>query len=372
MKIKSILLFCILLFAGFNLAAIELKLDQEYVVETEHYKEDYLFTGNYLEFKGAANDVFFLGKQIDFSGMSGLALTAVAEQVNVTGKTGNGIKAAARSITIDAKSTGTSFLAAETVTFEADSVMNGASFVGARKVQIKGKMTGDLYVGAGEVSINNEIHGNVEVWAGQLKIPEQGKIIGNLVYHSDHQLSEESAARVTGEIRFEQNEGGPFHDTFTDSYFDRSLWVSVLFKLSFAVLGFILLLLPATRMLDKQLTAKEVGLHSLWGLIPMFIYPSAFVISIILLITIPLAVSLLLAFVPILFVTKIVGLTVIGGFLANALNMATKSRFLFFLIGIILYSLLSLIPFFGFLLMIFVSSIGCGILLFALLKKKLV
>jgi hypothetical protein len=60
----------------------------------------------------------------------------------------------------------------------------------------------------------------------------------------------------------------------------------------------------------------------------------------------------------------------IGGFIANALNMNTKSRFIFFLIGVVLYSALSLIPIFGTVLMAFVSSIGCGLLLAALFQKK--
>jgi hypothetical protein len=370
MKLKSLLLVFVLLAASSNLFAVQLILDKDYLVETGNYNDDYLFSGDYLDFKGEANDIFFFGKQVNFAGTARLALISVAGEIDVKGKVGNGIKAAGRAITINAKSTGTSFLVGGTVVFGTDSEIKGDSFVGARKVLIKGPVTGELRIGAGEVSVENEIHGNVEVWTGQLKIPEGGKIEGNLVYHSDYQISEEEVSRVTGEIRFEQGEGGYFNDRFTDHDFDGSLWVSLLFKLSFAVLGFLLLLIPINRGLEKQLSLKEILSNSLWGLIPMFIYPSAFVISIVLVITIPLAVSLALAFVPVLFITKTVGITIIGGYIANRLNLASKNRFLYFLIGVMLYSLLSLIPFFGFFLMAFVSSIGCGLLLFSLLKKQ--
>ncbi|MBU2514965.1 polymer-forming cytoskeletal protein [bacterium] len=372
MKIKSILFLCILLVIGVNLAAVEVKVDHAHWVETERFNEDYLFTGNYLEFQGETRDLFAFAEQIDFSGKSSLALTAAARQIYVAGNVGNGVKAAGRTIIMKGTSTGTNFLGAESVIFESESQTTGDTFIGARQILVKGKISGDLYAGAGEVSIQNEIHGNVKVYAGQLKIEETGKIIGNLIYYSDHPLSIEEAARVTGNITFEKKEGGFFDDTYTDDIFNGTLIFSILFKLSFAILGFLLLLFPATRFLEKRLTHKQILSHSLWGLIPIFIYPTAFVISILLVITIPLAVSLLFAFVPVLFVTKIIGITAIGGFITNALDLRTKSRYLFFLIGIILYSLLSLIPVFGFLLMVFVSAIGCGIVLSALLQKRFV
>lgn len=370
MKLKSLVSAIILAVAGFNLLAAELKLDQDFLVETGRYQTDYLFSGDYLDFMGEANDIYFVGKRVNFTGTARLALISLAGETDVKGRVGNGVKAVGRTITINAKATGTSFLAGETVQIGTDGELNGDTFIVGRKVQIKGPITGNLRAGAGEVLIENEVRGNVEVWTGQLKIPEGGKINGNLVYHSDTQISVEEASRVTGDIRIEQSNGGTFDDTFTDRKFDGSLWVSLLFRISFAVLGMLILLIPVNRVLEQQLTLKEVLSHSLWGLIPMFIYPSAFVLSIVLVITIPLAVSLALAFIPVLFITKTVGITMIGGYIVSKLNLSTKSRYLYFLIGILLYSLLSLIPIFGFLLLAFVSSIGCGRLLFALLNKQ--
>lgn len=364
-------MLCTLLFWGLNLSAVELKRSDGNLVDTNRYEEDYLFAGESLEFKGEARDLFFLAEQIDFTGTSILALTGLAGEINVIGNVNNGIKAGARSIKINGNVKGTSFLGGEKVTFGQDSLTLGDTFIGARKVTILGKQTGDLYIGAAEISIQNEIRGDVNVSTGELNIPEQGRIIGNLTYHSDQELTADEASRVTGEIRFEKKEGGPFHDNFSDRFFSRSIWFTFLFKLSFIVFGLLILLFPVNKFLEKQHTRKEVLSHSLWGLIPIFVYPSAFVISIVLLITLPLAIALLLAFMPLVFVTKILGLTIIGGYLAESFNLNTTSRYLYFLIGGILYSLLSLIPVFGFLLLIFVSSVGCGLILSSLFNKKL-
>ena len=372
MRQKTSLLLCALLFWGFQVGAIELKLDQEEWVETQHYNEDYLFLGEQLTFEGEAKDLYFLAEQAHFQGKSTLAIHAAADEVTVAGTVGNGVKAAARRINLTGTVTGTNFMAAEKVTFAPESEITGDSFMAARKITISGKMTGDLYVAAGELSIQNEVHGNVKVFAGQLKIGEQGKIIGNLTYQSDHELSAEEVAQVTGEISFEKNEGGPFNDHFNDSDFGESVWFSILFKLAFIVFGLLVLLFPVNKHLEKRYTGREIRAHSLWGLIPIFVYPSALVISIILLITLPLALSMLLAFVPLVFVTKTLGLTMIGSLIATGLNLKSTSRYIHFLSGAIFYSILSFIPFFGALLLVFVTSLGCGLILSKLFDKKFV
>ncbi len=370
MKKRSILILCALLLFGLDANAIEIKTGSTELVETQRYEEDYLFSGNSLEFKGETKDLFFFGEQIDFSGKALLAITAAARNINVSGTVGNGIKAAGETVTITGNTTGTSFLAGETVTFDQESQTDGDTLIGARKVILKGKMTGDLYVGAGEMSIQNEIQGDVQIHTGQLTITEQGRIDGNLTYHSEHELSQEEASRVTGEISFEKTEGDFYSDRFDGDFFRKSIWFSFFFKLAFIVCGLLMLLFPATRILEEGFTQNEILSHSLWGLIPIFVYPTAIVISIALVITLPLGVALLLAFYPVMLTAKILGITMAGSFIADKLNINTNNRFLFFLIGVALYTALSFIPFFGFLLLLFVSSIGCGLIVFSLFNKK--
>ena len=370
MKTKIVLVLMLLLSIGFSASAVELKVNQDQLIETGKFTEDYLFQGEDLQFKGQARDLFFVGQQVDFTGDLALGLFAGGETVNVSGTVNNGVKAGARTINIDGLVTGTSFLGAEKVNWGPDSQAIGDTFIGARKVRLQGKMKGDLYVGAAEVSITNVIEGDVKIRAGQIKISEQGKIVGNLHYSSDEELSADEASRVSGEIIYSENDEGMFkgrHD-FKDR--DIPYGFMIVFKIALAILGFIILLLPVTKGLEKQLKLNEVLSYSLWGLIPIFMYPTIIVFSILLIITIPLAGTMLLAFVPLILITKTIGLTLIGGYLANQFNLNIRSRFLLYLIGIVLYSLLSAIPYFGFLLLIFVSSIGCGLGLTLLLNRK--
>ncbi|MBU2513494.1 polymer-forming cytoskeletal protein [bacterium] len=367
---KTILILIAILHVGLNLNAVVLKHEADELIESGQYEEDYLFVGNRLEFSGKAKDLFAFGETIDFSGTTTLAITTAAKLIGVSGSIGNGIKAAGQTITIEGKTTGTSFLAGDTILFGQKSQIDGDTLVGARKVTIKGKMIGDLYAGVGELSVQNEIQGNVNVYAGELTIPEPGRITGNLIYHSEHELRAEEAARVAGKITFEKTESSESFDRFNEGFFSVSFWFELFFKISFIIIGLLMLLLPATKAMEKRQTHKEVFSQSLWGLIPIFVYPSAIVISMVLVITIPLGIALLLAFFPIILTTKILGITLIGNLISNQLSLNINSRYLFFLIAAILYSALSFIPYLGFLLMLIVSSIGCGWITFSLFQKR--
>ncbi|MCP4294356.1 MAG: hypothetical protein GY786_01980 [Proteobacteria bacterium] len=366
MKLKRIITLFLALFAVASVSALELKIDDEILVESKQYNEDYMFSGSKLVFNGEANDLYaFVEEKVDFKGRTKLAIFAAGEEIEVAGVVGNGVKGAGQFITLNGEINGTSFLAGEHITFTGDSTTNGTSFVAAQSIQVRGPIMGDFYGAAGDVSIQNEISGDVHIYTGQLNITEQGKINGDLIYHSDHEISEEEAARVAGSITYNIDE----ENFFTEDDFDGWPWFPLIFKLSFAIIGFLILLFPVTKTLEKPLTEKSLLSYSLWGLIPIFIYPTMIVFSIVLVITIPLGIALLLGLMPLLFVTKIIGITLIGGLISRRLNLTSNSRYFFFLIGIVLYSILSFIPYIGALLMILVIATGCGTLLSSLIQK---
>lgn len=371
MKPRFIWLVMALLFFATSVSAVQLRIVDDDLTETRKYNEDYLFTGEYLKFMGEARDLFFFSREMTFSGKTDLAITGAARDVFIQGEVNNGVKAAAERVDIDGMVRGTSFLAGNDVTLGKNSQLMGDTFIGARKVTILGKQTGDLRVGAAEVSIQNVVEGDVTLYTGQLQIPEQGKIVGNLTYHSDHEISAEEAARVTGRVIFEKADHWFHKRDIDDAGIMPPVWAGVIFKVAFIIFGLLILLLPINRFLEGRFNRNSLLSHALWGLIPIFVYPSAFVVSILLLITLPMALVLLLAFLPVLFVTKVLGLTIIGGYLAERFNFSSKSRYLYFLLAAVPYSLLSFIPIFGMLLMVFVTAIGCGLLLSKVFNKNL-
>jgi cytoskeletal protein CcmA (bactofilin family) len=371
MKKIIIVILLILLLPVMNSGAVEVIMDKkEPVIVTEVFDEDYIFFGEKFEFKGRANDLFVFCQEINFSGRSNMALFAFAQQVTMAGETGNGIKSAAQIISISGDVKGTSFFAAEEVMIEKSSHIIGDIFSASRTFTVKGKLKGDLHAAAAEIDIQSEIHGNVHVYAGKLTIPENGKIIGNLIYHSDKEITQEEALRVTGEIKFEQEEKDFFDESFCDESHFIPFWLSIIFKISFILFGLLVLAFPVTTFLAKRFGFREIVSNTLWGLVPIFIYPTAILISIVMIITLPVAVTLIFGLIPLILVTKVLGLTLIGSFILTRFKPAARNRFLFFLTAAVIYSILTLIPVLGILLLALVTSTGCGYVLLSLFKKE--
>ena len=84
-------------------------------------------------------------------------------------------------------------------------------------------------------------------------------------------------------------------------------------------------------------------------------------------ITIPLAIIIILAGVPLILTTKVLGVTMLGQYLFKKFKWNNSKRFVYFLFGLIFYAVLNFIPVIAFISMIFFStsfSLTCIVILF--------
>jgi hypothetical protein len=100
-------------------------------------------------------------------------------------------------------------------------------------------------------------------------------------------------------------------------------------------------------------------------------YPAVVLVCFIMVITIPLAVMLLLAGVPLFFVANIIGTTLVGKQIAALFRWNVEKRHFLFLIGVPAGLILSMIPFVNFLAFIFFSALGWCVYVSFLLRKDL-
>ena len=340
--------------------------------ESGMFKEDYLFVGHELRFSGQAEDLVFLGKRLSFDGTTTLGMIAGCEKLIYSGMSGNGIIAGGMEVLIEGKITGNSYIGCHSFTLTEKGKIDGNLFVGCAKLAIDGTVNGDLYVGAGKVVINNEIKGNVTAYGGRIIIGEKGKINGNLKYYAKEKMSDESLARVTGTVVFDQKHGFD-KDGIFPAKFKKSMGFLICLALfiSFVVVGCLLLFLPAFRKLDHQKSGKIFWNTALWGLIPVLMYPAIILFCFVLVITIPFAFVLMLAFVPLFYIANIIGTTLLGKYLVTKFKWSVEKRHYHFLIGALVGALIALIPFVNFLWFLFVSSVGWGVYISFLFKKDL-
>lgn len=371
MKPKILLTILLTLLISGTAGAVEMVVHKEYHTETMKTGKDYIFMGRSLVFSGESEDLTFLGKDFDFTGKTKLGLTAFGEDIMVNGQVGNGITSAGENISIEGKIKGSNFLAGRRIVIQKGTVINGAVFAAAAEVIVRGKILGDLYTAAGKVTIEDTIQGNVKTHTGRLMITGDGKISGNLTYSSDKELSQEELAKVTGTVNFEKNKSRRGERFFAGSEFMKArTGLKVFFLVAFIASGFLLLFLPPTRVLENPRTGEKFWYTSLYGLIPLFMYPAVVVISALLVITLPLTGVLLLAMIPLSFITKVMGVTLLGQYASGLFKIKKNSRFIYFLLGLIPYAVIGFIPFLNILMAIFLYSLGFGLIISYVFKLK--
>lgn len=346
--------------------------DKTIQTESGIYNEDYLYLGYGLQFTGVAQDLVFLGKELTFSGKTTLGLISLCKTLVYSGESGNGIIAAGMNVVVDGKINDNSYIACKNLNINEKAVVNGNLFTGCARFTMNGKLNGDLYAGAGEIIINNEITGNVDARGGRIIFGKNGKINGNLVYSSREKLNEKDLSKVTGAVKYEEPHK---YDKGWNSFrkFEKPIGFLIGFGLfiSYIFVGIILLFLPAFRKLDAKQSPKGFWNTSLWGLIPVLMYPAVVLICFIMVITIPFAFVLLLAAIPLFFVANIIGSTLLGKYLVTVLKWNVTKRHYQFLIGTLAAAILSLIPFINFLTFIFISALGWGVYISYLFNKNL-
>ncbi|MCP4367490.1 MAG: polymer-forming cytoskeletal protein [Deltaproteobacteria bacterium] len=373
MKTKLFFGVLLIFFISMSAGAVEVVFDKDFKTENMEIEDDYIYLGRRLDFSGNTEDLIFMGRDLDFTGKTKLGLFAFGKAIMVNGKVGNGITSAGENISIQGEIKGSNFIAGRRIVIQEGAIVNGPIFTGAAELIIRGKVNGDLYVGAGKVTIENTVNGNINARTGRMMILGDGKVNGNLTYTSHKEISKEELAKVTGSVNFQNSKTSKAGQFFKSSGFWKySFIIKILFIVAFIASGLLFLFLPPTKVLENQRANDKFWLTSLYGLIPLFMYPALIVISALLVVTLPLSGVLLLAIIPISFITKVLGVTMLGQYLSGIFKIKKVNRFLFFLIGMVCLAIFAFIPFIKFLFAIFIASLGFGLITSHIFKLKTV
>jgi cytoskeletal protein CcmA (bactofilin family) len=335
------------------------------------FEDDYLYLGNELRFSGDAEDMIFLGKRMTFDGVARLGLIALCKDLIFTGKVGNGIIGAGMNMHIEGDVKDNNYFLCKSLHVSEKSVIDGNLFAACAKMYLNGVVNGDLYVGAGEVVINNQINGNAKIYAGRITIGEKGKINGNLTYASKEKLKPEVLKKITGTVQVDEKHKFETPEIARKNWLAFKAFFSIAMFVCFVIIGSLLLFLPVFTKLDANLHSERSFWYTgLRGLIPVLMYPAVVIVCFILIVTIPFALVLMLAAIPLFFFTQIIGLTLLGKYLSFKFKWNIKKRHLQFLTGAVAGVILSIIPAVNFLSTLFISGLGWGIFINFLFNRK--
>jgi hypothetical protein len=377
MNKKFFILLILIIAISATLFGIKLEKSDFKKAENSSFDSDYLFYGNELDFSGSADDLYFFGEKLNFTGDTNSSLTAFGKEIVINGKVKNNLMTGGISVNVFGEIDDTAFISGKNIEIQKNSIINGTLFIAGKNIILSGTVNGDVIIAGADFTIDGVINGDMRVYTGKINITNNGTVNGNLKYQSENELSKEEKSRIKKSIEF--NKSSRIAKKFNhvkEKDFDRFCKIGFfIFKffilITFIISGLLILLLPIMKNIEEERSSKRFWLSSLWGLLPILIFPAIVFLFFMFGITIPLAFLIILSGFPLLILSKILGVTMFGQYLFKKFKWNKSNRLLWFLFGLIFYAILNFIPFIAFISMIFFSSLGWGNIIEVLFNKKL-
>lgn len=237
---------------------------------------------------------------------------------------------------------------------EADRTVDTAVIFNGRAT-VEGTVREDLFVMNGDTEISGTVNGDVVVFNGDVAVLSGAEIGGDLVTQSTPQVEDGAT------IRGSQTNIATKFDYDVGAFAGRFVWW-LGYTVSVLILG--LLLLAFAPHLDEAVVETiraRLGSSIGWGVALFFLLPIAAILLLVTVVGIPLGLFVMLALALIYTIGYAVATHGVG-----RLVMRSSSRYVAFLIGLVILRALALIPVVGGLLWLLASVWGLGLLAVAI------
>ncbi len=318
----------------------------------------------------AARDAVVAGATLQINGNTGDDLIAAGGNVDVDGNVGGSARVVGGNIRINSKSIGQDLVVAGgTVYISADTVVNGDLLVAGGNVYVDGSVKGNVKFNGGNLNLNGAVGGNVDVHATQyFQLGSKADIKGSLNYTSPVEYDRDANAKVAGQVNYTHLAGGGNRANFA-----ALLTIAFLIKLVGALLlAFVLLWLFHNKFTNSVMETgrgfwKNVGI----GLVALIVTPIVIVILMFTFIGWYIAAFLGLVYVLVLLLAGIISMSYFGSwFIAKLDKKEMRVDYLTVTLGIVLASVLKLIPLLGWIFVVILVLAGMGVIVKGLKERN--
>jgi hypothetical protein len=365
-------LFIVLLLAAFPVFANESK--NVVLPASETVDHDYFGAGENVTVSGVVNgDAYVAGGTVVIDGTINGDLLTAGGTVTIAGNIQGDVRTAGGNISVSGAEIGGNVTAGGgQITIDRSTVIQGSIVGGGGSMQIFAPIGRGATVGGGTVLLANKIGGDVTAGTGQLTLSSGAEISGNLTYWSENKASISEGATISGTIKQEIPPKDKDGEAAAKGIVAAFVGLALFFKISeiaaTVIIGVIVLLLfPVFVQKSSEVARGRFWTALLVGFFAVILIPTAGVILLITIFGIPLAILLFIFFVIELWVAKLFSMVAIG----DAVLTRTKTKVhpvVAFVLGLIIFELLSLIPVIGWILQIAAVLTGFGSLL--ILKRE--
>ncbi|MFA6171363.1 MAG: hypothetical protein WCW77_04405 [Patescibacteria group bacterium] len=369
------LFFAFFLVLPIKASAYELKKGDAVTIPKDQIINDNLYVaGSSITIEGRIRgDVFCVGQNINIKGPVEGSVFCAGQSINLDGPVSGSVRVAGNTVNINSIVGQNVDVFGAAVNLGSNAKVGWDMLIGAAGANIDGQIGKDLHGGGANVIINGKVGKNVNLALGEknssLTLGDNAEIKGNLTYKAQKDASISSKAKVAGKTeRKEYNKG---------DWQGRAVGRIVVWGLLFSIFSAILIGLVLIGLFKKPVItisgvmqekiSSSIGI----GFLTIILGPIALILLALTVVGIPLALILLALWLISLAVSKVMAGIFIGRILIQKYWPAKKDSLTWqMIIGILIFTLIAIIPFIGWLLAFIAVCWAFGGMLIAYRKSR--
>ncbi len=291
-------------------------------------------------------DVYCAGQNIDITGTVEGDVICAGQTVNVSGNVLGNIRVAGQTVAIAGPVARNVSVFGQSITFTGNAVVNGDITAFGSMLQIGGKIGRDATVGGQNVTLGGTVGRNVVSYVEQLTVGNGAHVGGNVDYTSSNQLQVGASGSVSGQT---QRHDPPKHEEKQQETWATRVWgVAYWFGATLLFGLFLLGLAPRSFKSSMPLMIKQGGWALLAGFATLIMTPVVAVLLMATVIGIPVGISLLLVWGVALVASFAYSGYTLGEWMTVHASWKLKlPRFSALVLGLLVLSILMLIPVVG-------------------------
>ncbi len=333
------------------------------VASGEVIHEDLYVAGSDIIIDGTINgDLWAAGQTITVNGTVNGSVVAASQTVNIVGEVTHAVRAVGETLNISGNVHGDLLVGGSELNIASTARVGGDLLFGAATVKINGLIEGDIGGGGSGIILTNGVGGDIEVMVESLTVASTADIQGNLTYTSEQPADIQSGAQIGGTTTHRLPE---VRETAKATPFFGIVWQVIAF-LMMLVIGLVIILVAPRRTKSIADSIRNKPWPSLgWGALILFVTPLAAIVVCITVIGIPLGLIGLTLWGIAIYLSQIpVGLFIGRWIIGYFREVETKGILVgAFTSGLLILSLLRLIPYLGFAIGLATVLFGLGALL---------
>jgi len=325
---------------------------------------NYFAAGKSVTLSGSVKgDAYLAAGTIDIEGTVEGDLIAIGGVVNIRGTVLDDVRLTGGQIIISGDIKGNLTVAGGSITLTDSAKVIGSLVSAGANIKIFGSIGDDAIIGAKNLTIGNRVGGNLKAGAGEIILTSNALIAGDFAYFSKSKAEIQEGAQVRGEMTHKIPTEKPQLFSPAQILSLGFLAYFVLSVLSALIVGLLLIRFYPNFVNQTVDIIKVKSLNSLGiGFLAVIIIPIICLILIFTVIGIPLGIIIMLSYLIYIYLTKIFVSLFIGRGFLQFFGSSPKSGWTL-LVGLIIYVILTSIPFIGWILNIIFVFLGFGALL---------